>query len=114
MPLGSDSDQNPFPGASLAPGLYVVATPIGNLKDITLRALDVLRDVDLIACEDTRHTQKLLNHYGIKAKKISYHEHNETERAAELLERLLVGESIAVVSDAGTPGVADPGSRIVR
>lgn len=94
--------------------LYLVATPIGNLKDITLRALDVLREVDIIACEDTRHTQKLLNHYGIRAKTISYHEHNETARAAELVERIGNGASIAIVSDAGTPAIADPGYRIVE
>ena len=94
--------------------LYLVATPIGNLKDVTLRALDVLRDVDVIACEDTRHTQKLLNHFGIKAKTISYHDHNEATRAPELIERLLNGDSIAVVSDAGTPAIADPGFRLVQ
>jgi 16S rRNA (cytidine1402-2'-O)-methyltransferase len=94
--------------------LYLVATPIGNLKDITLRALDVLREVDLIACEDTRHTQKLLNHFAIKRKTISYHEHNETSRVPELIERLKNGGSIAIVSDAGTPAIADPGYRIVE
>lgn len=94
--------------------LYLVATPIGNLQDITLRALDVLRSVDLVACEDTRHTQKLLNHFRISTRTISYHEHNEHERAEELADRLVAGESIAVVSDAGTPGICDPGFRIVR
>jgi 16S rRNA (cytidine1402-2'-O)-methyltransferase len=94
--------------------LYLVATPIGNLKDVTLRALEVLREVDVIACEDTRHTQKLLNHYEIKAKTISYHEHNETTRAAEFVKRLQNGDSIAVVSDAGTPAIADPGHRLVE
>ncbi|HTH52077.1 MAG TPA: 16S rRNA (cytidine(1402)-2'-O)-methyltransferase [Pyrinomonadaceae bacterium] len=94
--------------------LYLVATPIGNLKDITLRAIDVLREVDLIACEDTRHTQKLLNHFEIKTRTISYHEHNEADRAAQLVERLLNDESIAVVSDAGMPGIADPGFRVVE
>ena len=92
--------------------LYLVATPIGNLKDITLRALEVLSEVDLIACEDTRHTQKLLNHFEIRAKTISYHEHNEHQRSEELLGRLKGGTSIAVVSDAGTPAIADPGSRL--
>ena len=94
--------------------LYLVATPIGNLDDITLRAIKVLGDVNLIACEDTRHTRKLLTHFGINTRTISYHEHNERERAAELLERLHNGESIAVVSDAGTPGISDPGFRLVQ
>lgn len=94
--------------------LYLVATPIGNLDDITLRAIKVLGDVNLIACEDTRHTRKLLTHFGINTRTISYHEHNERERAAELLERLNNGESIAVVSDAGTPGISDPGFRLVQ
>ena len=94
--------------------LYLVATPIGNLDDITLRAIKVLGDVNLIACEDTRHTRKLLTHFGINTRTISYHEHNERERAVELLERLSNGESIAVVSDAGTPGISDPGFRLVQ
>lgn len=94
--------------------LYLVATPIGNLSDITHRALQVLRDVDLIACEDTRHTHKLLSHYGITTKTISYHEHNEQQRAAQLIDQLKQGSSIAVVSDAGTPAVSDPGFRLVR
>ncbi|HEY4424128.1 MAG TPA: 16S rRNA (cytidine(1402)-2'-O)-methyltransferase [Pyrinomonadaceae bacterium] len=94
--------------------LYLVATPIGNLADITHRALQVLSDVDLIACEDTRHTHKLLNHYGIGTKTISYHEHNEQQRAAELIARLKQGTNIAVVSDAGTPSISDPGFRLVR
>jgi 16S rRNA (cytidine1402-2'-O)-methyltransferase len=93
--------------------LYVVATPIGNLEDITLRALRVLKEADLIACEDTRHTRRLLDHYGIGTRALSYHEHNEQERASQLVERLLAGESIAVVSDAGTPLISDPGYRIV-
>ncbi len=99
--------------SSLAPGLYLVATPIGNLEDITLRAIRVLKQADLIACEDTRQTQKLLNHYGITSRAISYHEHNEASRAAELVEKLAQGARIAVVSDAGTPGISDPGFRMV-
>jgi len=94
--------------------LYLVATPIGNLEDITYRALRVLGEVDLIACEDTRHTRGLLTHFGIDTKTISYHEHNEHERAAELASMLAGGLSIAVVSDAGTPGINDPGFRLVR
>jgi 16S rRNA (cytidine1402-2'-O)-methyltransferase len=94
--------------------LYLVATPIGNLEDITLRALRILKEVDLIACEDTRHTRRLLDHYGVATPTISYHEHNESSRAAELVERLARGESIAIVTDAGTPGVSDPAYRIVR
>lgn len=94
--------------------LYLVATPIGNLRDMTLRALDTLRSVGVIACEDTRHTRKLLNHFEISAKLVSYHEHNEAERAASLVEKLNLGISVAVVSDAGTPGIADPSFRIVE
>jgi 16S rRNA (cytidine1402-2'-O)-methyltransferase len=94
--------------------LYVVATPIGNLEDITYRAVRVLGEVDLIACEDTRQTRKLLDHYGIQKPAVSYHEHNETERAEELAERLRQGASIALVSDAGAPLVSDPGYRLVR
>ena len=93
--------------------LYVVATPIGNLEDVTLRALRVLRECDLVACEDTRQTQKLLNHYDIRKRVISYHEHNEQKRAAELIALLESGAQIALVSDAGTPGISDPGQRIV-
>ena len=94
--------------------LYIVATPIGNLEDITKRALRVLREVDLIACEDTRHTRKLLNHFGIETKTISYHEHNERERAEQLCKLLESGESVAIVSDAGTPLINDPGFRVVN
>ncbi|HEX5234098.1 MAG TPA: 16S rRNA (cytidine(1402)-2'-O)-methyltransferase [Silvibacterium sp.] len=98
----------------LAPGLYLVATPIGNLEDITLRALRVLRSVDRIACEDTRQTQKLLNHFGIEKPTVSVHEHNEAARAGELMAELRAGGRIAVVSDAGMPGISDPGMLLVR
>lgn len=94
--------------------LYLIATPIGNLEDITLRALRILKEVDVIACEDTRHTQHLLTHFSISSPTISYHEHNEASRAAQLIERLESGQSVAVVTDAGTPLVSDPGFRIVR
>jgi len=94
--------------------LFLVATPIGNLSDITHRALQVLKDVDLIACEDTRHTHKLLSHYDIGTKTISYHEHNEQQRTAQLIDMLRQGSNIAVVSDAGTPSISDPGFRLVR
>jgi len=93
--------------------LYIVATPIGNLEDITLRALRVLKEVDLIAAEDTRHTQILLHHFGIRTPLTSYHEHNERTKARQLVERLRQGESIALVSDAGTPTISDPGFRII-
>jgi 16S rRNA (cytidine1402-2'-O)-methyltransferase len=93
--------------------LYVVATPVGNLEDITLRALRILKEVAIIACEDTRQTQKLLNHYDISTPSISYHEHNEATRSAELIHRLENGESVALVSDAGTPGISDPGYRLI-
>ena len=95
--------------APIAPGLYLVATPIGNLGDITLRALDVLRRVDRIACEDTRQTQKLLNHFEIATPTVSCHQHNEHQRTSELIEALKAGGRIAVVSDAGMPGISDPG-----
>src|SRR5438309_1673697 len=94
--------------------LYIVATPIGNLEDVSGRALRVLSEVELIACEDTRRTRALLNHFGIKTKTISYHEHNERERAVELCGFLEAGKDIAIVSDAGTPLISDPGFRIVR
>jgi 16S rRNA (cytidine1402-2'-O)-methyltransferase len=100
---------------TLGPGssLYLVATPIGNLEDITLRALRVLKEVDLIACEDTRQTQKLLSHYGIQTRTVSYHEHNEMTKAAELIVDLESGAKIALVSDAGMPGISDPGFRLI-
>jgi 16S rRNA (cytidine1402-2'-O)-methyltransferase len=98
----------------LAATLYLIATPIGNLEDITLRALRILREeVSLIACEDTRQTQKLLEHFAIRKPLLSYHDHNEAARSTELLERLSQGDSIALVSDAGTPLVSDPGYRLV-
>ena len=94
--------------------LYLVATPIGNLEDLTHRATRILNEVSLIACEDTRHTRKLLTHYGITTRTISYHEHNERERADQLLAGLKDGDSVAIVSDAGTPGISDPGFRLVQ
>src|SRR6184192_1265821 len=94
--------------------LYVVATPIGNLGDITLRALEVLKSVDLVAAEDTRHSGLLMKHFGIKKPFISYHEHNEAARTIELVERLGRGENVALITDAGTPGLSDPGLRLIR
>jgi 16S rRNA (cytidine1402-2'-O)-methyltransferase len=94
--------------------LYVVATPIGNLEDITYRAVRILREAELIACEDTRQTRKLLEHYGIETPTVSYHDYNEQERAQELAEKLQQGRSIAQVSDAGMPGISDPGYRVVK
>ncbi|MEK7854527.1 MAG: 16S rRNA (cytidine(1402)-2'-O)-methyltransferase [Acidobacteriota bacterium] len=94
--------------------LYLVATPVGNLADLSFRAIETLKAVDLIACEDTRHSLKLLNHYGISKKLISYHEHNERERATELVSIIEKGSSIAVISDAGTPAINDPGQVIVQ
>src|ERR1700740_1762488 len=108
------SDHEKSADKPLAPGLYLVATPIGNLEDITLRALRVLKSVDRIACEDTRQTQKLLNHYSIKTPTASLHEHNEAGRTSELIADLLGGELIAVVSDAGIPGISDPGMFLTR
>jgi 16S rRNA (cytidine1402-2'-O)-methyltransferase len=109
-PLALDPSPLPVKRSPLAPGLYLVATPIGNLEDITLRALRVLASVDRIACEDTRQTAKLLNHFGIRTTTVSYHAHNEASRAAELIGPLRAGGRLAVVSDAGTPGIADPGA----
>ncbi|HEX7312724.1 MAG TPA: 16S rRNA (cytidine(1402)-2'-O)-methyltransferase [Pyrinomonadaceae bacterium] len=94
--------------------LYLVATPIGNLEDVTRRALRVLGEADVVACEDTRRTRSLLEHFGIRARTVSYHEHNERERAAELARLIEEGQTVALVSDAGTPGVNDPGYRVVR
>ncbi len=116
-----EAHQEPPPPADAArdsskntgPALYLVATPIGNLQDITLRALRVLKEVDVIACEDTRQTQKLLNHYGITTHTISYHEHNEMTRAPELVKELQEGASVALVTDAGMPGISDPGFRLI-
>jgi|CZLA01.1.fsa_nt_gi 16S rRNA (cytidine1402-2'-O)-methyltransferase len=107
---GGISERGPAVGG---PSLYLVATPIGNLEDITLRALRVLKEVDLIACEDTRQTLKLLNHYGIQTRLVSYHEHNEMTKAAELVVDLEGGAKIALVTDAGMPGISDPGFRLI-
>ena len=110
MKAGDDAVANK---GTLAPGLYLVATPIGNLEDITLRAVRVLKEADQIACEDTRQTQKLLNHYGIATRTVSYHEHNELTRAPELVLDLEGGARVALVTDAGMPGISDPGFRLI-
>ncbi len=110
--LASEGNQLHSTDKPLAPGLYLVATPIGNLEDITLRALRVLRSVDRIACEDTRQTAKLLGHFGIRTPTVSYHAHNESSRSDELIDTLKSGGRIAIVSDAGMPGIADPGATI--
>jgi 16S rRNA (cytidine1402-2'-O)-methyltransferase len=110
--MAAEHSSNPAP-LDPGPALYLVATPIGNLEDITLRALRVLKGVDLIACEDTRQTKKLLNHYGITTSTISYHEHNEMTKAAELVVDLEGGSKIALVTDAGMPGISDPGFRLI-
>jgi 16S rRNA (cytidine1402-2'-O)-methyltransferase len=101
------------PTSLAKPALYLVGTPIGNLEDITLRALRVLKEVDVIACEDTRQTQKLLNHYAIATRTTSYHEHNEATKAAELVKAIEEGASVALVTDAGMPGISDPGYRLI-
>jgi 16S rRNA (cytidine1402-2'-O)-methyltransferase len=98
---------------SQKPALYLVGTPIGNLEDITLRALRVLKEVDVIACEDTRQTQKLLNHFAITTRTTSYHEHNEAAKSAELVKAMQGGASVALVTDAGMPGISDPGYRLI-
>src|ERR1700686_4579122 len=107
------NDAEHHAAVSAGPALYLVGTPIGNLEDITLRAVRLLKEVDVIACEDTRQTQKLLNHYGIKTRTISYHEHNEMTRSAELVKEMQEGASVALVTDAGMPGISDPGYRLV-
>ena len=115
-PEGVRSEVQPQTAAhALAPGptLYLIGTPIGNLEDITLRAIRVLKEVDVIACEDTRQTQKLLNHYGVRTRTTSYHEHNEMTRAAELVKEMQEGASVALVTDAGMPGISDPGFRLI-
>ena len=104
----------PVEASRLAAGLHLVATPIGNLRDITLRALETLAAADLIACEDTRITRRLLDHYGIATPLTSYHEHNAAAARPKLMARLAAGESVALVSDAGTPLVSDPGFKLVR
>src|SRR6266478_2543503 len=114
--MGQDTQNGRISERSTAnggPSLYLVATPIGNLEDITLRALRVLKEVDLIACEDTRQTLKLLSHYGIQTRLVSYHEHNEMTKASELVVDLEGGAKIALVTDAGMPGISDPGFRLI-
>jgi 16S rRNA (cytidine1402-2'-O)-methyltransferase len=101
-------------GANKAGTLYVCATPIGNLEDITLRVLRILKEADVIAAEDTRHSRKLLTHYGINIPLVSYHEHNERQRSEELLKNLLAGKNVALISDAGLPGISDPGAIVIR
>ncbi len=103
-----------FSAPALAPGLYVVATPIGNLRDITLRALETLAAADLVLCEDTRTSAKLLDHYGISARRQAFHEHNERDKAAYIAGRIAAGDAIALISDAGTPLISDPGFPLIR
>src|SRR5215472_17518582 len=107
--LRAMSEEKSVAGATL----YLVATPIGNLEDITLRALRILKEVDRIACEDTRQTQKLLNHYEIRTRTTSYHEHNEITKSADLVKQMQEGASVALVTDAGMPGISDPGYRLI-
>jgi 16S rRNA (cytidine1402-2'-O)-methyltransferase len=111
--IDAEPNQSCAKASSGNPTLYLVATPIGNLEDITLRALRILKEVDIIACEDTRQTQKLLNHYAITTRTTSYHEHNEQQRAAELVQQMQAGASVALVTDAGMPGISDPGYRLI-
>ena len=112
-PKGQKIPGRPQGASDLEPALYLVGTPIGNLEDITLRALRILKEVDVIACEDTRQTQKLLNHYAIHARTTSYHEHNEMTRSAELVKEMEEGARVALVTDAGMPGISDPGYRLI-
>jgi 16S rRNA (cytidine1402-2'-O)-methyltransferase len=113
IPANTEAD-NALERGTSGSTLYLVGTPIGNLEDITLRALRVLKEVDVIACEDTRRTQKLLNHYAIATRTISYHEHNELTRSGELVKEMQEGASVALVTDAGMPGISDPGYRLIE
>ena len=112
-PVSEQEEHSERRGTLSGPALYLVGTPIGNLEDITLRALRVLKEVDAIACEDTRQTQKLLNHYAIATRTTSYHEHNEMTKSAELVKEMQEGASVALVTDAGMPGISDPGYRLI-
>ena len=112
--MSMSADEREVRGDLLAPGLYVVSTPIGNLGDMTQRAVEVLRAVELIACEDTRHSGLLLQHFHIRNRLTSYHEYNKVSRTPELIEQLQQGRSIALITDAGTPGISDPGFYLIR
>jgi 16S rRNA (cytidine1402-2'-O)-methyltransferase len=114
MSQPNHAELNPTSPKPSLGALYIVGTPIGNFEDITLRALRILKEVDLIACEDTRHTQQLLSHYSILTRTISYHQHNEMTRAPELIVQMESGSQVALVSDAGMPGISDPGFRLVH